>query len=69
MARFTPMKETLFRKDQVGRKREQSVHHREVPRSSTMSPNDPENDDAEDWCNTAMNYIKERITEFIGNSD
>ncbi|KAG5610344.1 hypothetical protein H5410_021625 [Solanum commersonii] len=35
-------------KDQVSRKTEQSAHRREVPRSSTMSPNDPEHDDVED---------------------
>ncbi|WMV18698.1 hypothetical protein MTR67_012083 [Solanum verrucosum] len=34
-------------KDQVGGKKEQSVNHREVSRSSTMSPNDPGHDDAE----------------------
>ncbi|WMV37903.1 hypothetical protein MTR67_031288, partial [Solanum verrucosum] len=45
-------------KDQVGGKREQSVYHREVPRSNTMSPNDPEHDDAERWCKTVMNYTK-----------
>ncbi|WMV32763.1 hypothetical protein MTR67_026148, partial [Solanum verrucosum] len=45
-------------KVQVGGKREKSAHHREVPRSSTMSPNDPEHDDAEGWCKTTMNYAK-----------
>uniref|UniRef100_M1DN74 Uncharacterized protein n=1 Tax=Solanum tuberosum TaxID=4113 RepID=M1DN74_SOLTU len=45
-------------KDQVGGKGEQSAHHRDVPRGSTMSPNDPENDDDEGWCKTTMNYIK-----------
>ncbi|KAG5631213.1 hypothetical protein H5410_002930 [Solanum commersonii] len=49
------------RKDQVGRKREQSAHRRKVSRSSTMSPNDPKHDDAEGWCKTAMNYTKGRI--------
>uniref|UniRef100_M0ZYM2 Uncharacterized protein n=1 Tax=Solanum tuberosum TaxID=4113 RepID=M0ZYM2_SOLTU len=39
-------------KDQVGGKREQSAHRREVPRSSTMSPNDPEDDDTRGWCKT-----------------
>ncbi|WMV32385.1 hypothetical protein MTR67_025770 [Solanum verrucosum] len=34
-------------KDQVGGINKQSTHHREVLRSSTMSPNDPEHDDAE----------------------
>uniref|UniRef100_M1DFP4 Uncharacterized protein n=1 Tax=Solanum tuberosum TaxID=4113 RepID=M1DFP4_SOLTU len=56
-------------KDQVGGKRVQSVHHREVSRSSTMSPNDPEHDDAESWCKTVMNYTKRQITELIGDSD
>uniref|UniRef100_M1DGK1 Gag-pol polyprotein n=1 Tax=Solanum tuberosum TaxID=4113 RepID=M1DGK1_SOLTU len=56
-------------KDQVGGKREQSAHHREVPRSGIMSPNDPEHEDAEGWCNTVMNYTKGRITELIGDSD
>uniref|UniRef100_M1D9X8 Uncharacterized protein n=1 Tax=Solanum tuberosum TaxID=4113 RepID=M1D9X8_SOLTU len=56
-------------KDQVGRKKEQSVHRQEVLRSSTMSLNDPEHDDAEGWCKTAMNYTKGRITELIGDSD
>uniref|UniRef100_M1DUB5 Uncharacterized protein n=1 Tax=Solanum tuberosum TaxID=4113 RepID=M1DUB5_SOLTU len=32
--------------DQVGGKREQSAHRREVPQSSNISPNDPEHDDA-----------------------
>uniref|UniRef100_M1DLY6 Uncharacterized protein n=1 Tax=Solanum tuberosum TaxID=4113 RepID=M1DLY6_SOLTU len=36
-------------KDQVGGKREQSAHRREVPRSSTMSPNDPKHDDVKVW--------------------
>uniref|UniRef100_M1D9P9 Uncharacterized protein n=1 Tax=Solanum tuberosum TaxID=4113 RepID=M1D9P9_SOLTU len=44
--------------DQVGGKREQSAHRRDVPRDSTMSPNDPQHDDAEGWCKMAMNYIK-----------
>ncbi|WMV30642.1 hypothetical protein MTR67_024027 [Solanum verrucosum] len=56
-------------KDQVGGKREQSAHRREVSRSNTMSPNDPEHDDAEGWCKTAMNYTKGRIAELIGDSD
>ncbi|KAG5580598.1 hypothetical protein H5410_051225 [Solanum commersonii] len=34
-------------KDQVGHEREQSTCHRTVPRSSTISPNDPECKDAE----------------------
>uniref|UniRef100_M1DBK2 Uncharacterized protein n=1 Tax=Solanum tuberosum TaxID=4113 RepID=M1DBK2_SOLTU len=56
-------------KDQVGRKREQSVYRREVLRSSTMSPNDPEHDDAEGWYKMTMNYTKMRIAELIGDSD
>uniref|UniRef100_M1DPN4 Putative plant transposon protein domain-containing protein n=1 Tax=Solanum tuberosum TaxID=4113 RepID=M1DPN4_SOLTU len=56
-------------KDQVDGKRKQSAHHRTVPRSSTMSPNDPEQDNAEGWCKTAMNYIKGQIAEFIDDSD
>uniref|UniRef100_M1DA01 Uncharacterized protein n=1 Tax=Solanum tuberosum TaxID=4113 RepID=M1DA01_SOLTU len=59
----------IFGKDQVNGKREQSAHRREVPRSSTMSPNDLEHDDVEGWCKTAMNYTKGRITELIGDSD
>ncbi|KAG5630000.1 hypothetical protein H5410_001717 [Solanum commersonii] len=55
-------------KYQIGGKREQSVHRRDVLRSSTMSPNDLDHDDAEGWCNTAMNYTKGRIAELIGNS-
>uniref|UniRef100_M1DFW6 Uncharacterized protein n=1 Tax=Solanum tuberosum TaxID=4113 RepID=M1DFW6_SOLTU len=45
-------------KDQVGGKREHSMHRREVPRSSTMSPNDLDHDDVECWCKTVMNYTK-----------
>ncbi|KAG5576077.1 hypothetical protein H5410_056211 [Solanum commersonii] len=45
-------------KDQVGGKKEQSAHHREILRSSTMSPNDPKHDDAERWCKMAMNYTE-----------
>uniref|UniRef100_M1DRN4 Uncharacterized protein n=1 Tax=Solanum tuberosum TaxID=4113 RepID=M1DRN4_SOLTU len=56
-------------KDQVGGKREQSAHHREVLRSSTMLPNDPEHDNAEGWCKMAMNYTKGRIAELISDSD
>uniref|UniRef100_M1DGR2 Uncharacterized protein n=1 Tax=Solanum tuberosum TaxID=4113 RepID=M1DGR2_SOLTU len=48
---------------------EQSAHCREVSRSSTITPNDPEHDDAEEWCKTAMNYTKGRIAELIGDSD
>uniref|UniRef100_M1DX45 Uncharacterized protein n=1 Tax=Solanum tuberosum TaxID=4113 RepID=M1DX45_SOLTU len=55
-------------KDQVGEKREKSAHRGEVTRSSTMSPNDPEHDDAEEWCKTSMNYTKRRIAELIGDS-
>ncbi|WMV24516.1 hypothetical protein MTR67_017901 [Solanum verrucosum] len=50
-------------KDQVGRKRKQSVHRREVLQSSTMSTNDPEHDDAEGWCKTVMNYTKTGFEE------
>ncbi|WMV24934.1 hypothetical protein MTR67_018319, partial [Solanum verrucosum] len=56
-------------KDLVGRKREQSAHHREVPRSSTMSPNDLEHNDAEGWCKTTMNYTKRQIAELISDCD
>uniref|UniRef100_M1D3M4 Uncharacterized protein n=1 Tax=Solanum tuberosum TaxID=4113 RepID=M1D3M4_SOLTU len=56
-------------KDQVGGKREQSAHRQEVPRSSTMSPNEPEHDDVEGWCKTAMNYTKRRIAELISDFD
>ena len=56
-------------KDQVDGKKEQLAHRREVLRSSTMSPNDPEHDDAEGWCKTTMNYTKERIAKLIGDSD
>ncbi|WMV30643.1 hypothetical protein MTR67_024028 [Solanum verrucosum] len=55
--------------DRVGRKREQSAHRREVSQSSTMSPNDPEHDDAEGWCKTTMTYTNGRIAELIGDSD
>ncbi|KAG5590599.1 hypothetical protein H5410_041113, partial [Solanum commersonii] len=51
--------------DQVGGKKDQSAHHREVPQSSIISPNNPENDDAKGWCKTAMNYTKERIADLI----
>uniref|UniRef100_M1C8B8 Uncharacterized protein n=1 Tax=Solanum tuberosum TaxID=4113 RepID=M1C8B8_SOLTU len=54
--------------DQVGGKRDQSAHRREVPRSSTMSPNDLEHDDAEGWCKTAMNYTVSRIAELKGDT-
>ncbi|WMV41107.1 hypothetical protein MTR67_034492, partial [Solanum verrucosum] len=50
-------------KNQVGRKREQLVHRREVSRNSTMSSNDPEHDDFEGWCKTVMNYTKGGIAE------
>uniref|UniRef100_M1DR89 Uncharacterized protein n=1 Tax=Solanum tuberosum TaxID=4113 RepID=M1DR89_SOLTU len=56
-------------KDQVGENREQSAHHREVPQSSTMSPNDPEHDNAEGWCKTAVKYTEKQIAELIGDSD
>uniref|UniRef100_M1DUY1 Uncharacterized protein n=1 Tax=Solanum tuberosum TaxID=4113 RepID=M1DUY1_SOLTU len=56
-------------KDQVGRKREQSAHHRGVLRRGTISPNELEYDDAERWCKTAMNYTKRRIAELISDSD
>uniref|UniRef100_M1DX36 Uncharacterized protein n=1 Tax=Solanum tuberosum TaxID=4113 RepID=M1DX36_SOLTU len=56
-------------KDQVNGKREQSVHRREVPRSSTMSPNEPKHNDAEGWCKTAVNYTKRQIAELIGDFD
>uniref|UniRef100_M1DS43 Uncharacterized protein n=1 Tax=Solanum tuberosum TaxID=4113 RepID=M1DS43_SOLTU len=59
----------VVRKDQVSEKGEQSAHHRDVPRRSTVSPNDPEHDDAERWCRTAMNYIKGRIIKLIGDFD
>uniref|UniRef100_M1DXW9 Uncharacterized protein n=1 Tax=Solanum tuberosum TaxID=4113 RepID=M1DXW9_SOLTU len=55
--------------DQVGGTREQLAHRREVLRSSTISPNDPEHDDAEGWCKTVMNYTKGRIAELISDSD
>ncbi|KAG5570534.1 hypothetical protein H5410_060300 [Solanum commersonii] len=45
-------------KDKVNEKKEQSAHHREVSRSSTMSPNDPEHDDAEGWFKMTVNYTK-----------
>ncbi|WMV13631.1 hypothetical protein MTR67_007016 [Solanum verrucosum] len=43
-------------KDQVGGKKEQLVDCREVPLNNTMSPNDPEHNDAKGWGNTTMNY-------------
>jgi len=49
--------------------REQLMHRRAVPQSSTMSPNNPEHDDAEGWCKMAMNYTKGKIAELIGDSD
>ncbi|KAG5575471.1 hypothetical protein H5410_055605 [Solanum commersonii] len=33
-------------KDQIGGEKEQSVYRLAIPRSSTMSPNDPKRDDA-----------------------
>uniref|UniRef100_M1E136 Integrase core domain containing protein n=1 Tax=Solanum tuberosum TaxID=4113 RepID=M1E136_SOLTU len=56
-------------KDQVGGKRKQSAHRREVPRRSTMSPINSEHDDVEGWYKTAMNYTKGRITEMINDFD
>uniref|UniRef100_M1CDW3 Polyprotein protein n=1 Tax=Solanum tuberosum TaxID=4113 RepID=M1CDW3_SOLTU len=56
-------------KDQVGEKRDQSADRREVPRSSTMSPNDLEHRDAEGWCKPAMNYTKGLFTELIDDFD
>uniref|UniRef100_M1DHU2 Integrase core domain containing protein n=1 Tax=Solanum tuberosum TaxID=4113 RepID=M1DHU2_SOLTU len=56
-------------KDQAGGKKEKSAHRREVLRSSTMSPNDLENNDADGWCKTAMNYTKGQIPESIVDSD
>uniref|UniRef100_M1DVV3 Polyprotein protein n=1 Tax=Solanum tuberosum TaxID=4113 RepID=M1DVV3_SOLTU len=60
---------SLEGKDPVSGKRDQSAHRQTVPRSSTMSPNDPEHDDAEGWCKTVMNYTKWRIPESIGDSN
>uniref|UniRef100_M1DPW7 Integrase core domain containing protein n=1 Tax=Solanum tuberosum TaxID=4113 RepID=M1DPW7_SOLTU len=54
-------------KDQVGGKREQLAHRREVSRSSTMSPNDPEHDDAE-GCLTVISIkdmVKPKVAERI----
>uniref|UniRef100_M1DL42 Uncharacterized protein n=1 Tax=Solanum tuberosum TaxID=4113 RepID=M1DL42_SOLTU len=68
-------------KDQVGGKREQLTHHREVPRNSTMSPNEPEHDDAEGWCKTvevwkvsekcklASQRSNRRIAKEVGDPD
>uniref|UniRef100_M1DAY1 Uncharacterized protein n=1 Tax=Solanum tuberosum TaxID=4113 RepID=M1DAY1_SOLTU len=56
-------------KDQVGGTMEQSALRRAVPLSSTISPNDPEHDDAEGWCKTAKNYTKGRIAELIDDFD
>ncbi|WMV54952.1 hypothetical protein MTR67_048337, partial [Solanum verrucosum] len=36
---------SLEGKDQIGGEKEQSVCRRAVPRSSSMSPNDPKHDD------------------------
>ncbi|KAG5586968.1 hypothetical protein H5410_047402 [Solanum commersonii] len=36
---------SLERKDQIDSGKEQSACHRAVPRSSTISPNDPKHDD------------------------
>ncbi|WMV58494.1 hypothetical protein MTR67_051879 [Solanum verrucosum] len=55
--------------DQVGGDRDKSAHHRDVPRSSTMSHNAPEHDDAKGWCKTAMNYTKGINAKLIGDSD
>ncbi|WMV20029.1 hypothetical protein MTR67_013414 [Solanum verrucosum] len=52
------LSQKTIRNDQIGRDKEQSAHSQEVPRSNTMSPNDPEYDDVEGWCKTAMNYTK-----------
>ncbi|WMV46434.1 hypothetical protein MTR67_039819 [Solanum verrucosum] len=56
-------------KDQVGGNKKQSAHHRAVPRSSTMPPNEPKHDDVEGWCKTATNYTKGRIAELINDSN
>ncbi|WMV50154.1 hypothetical protein MTR67_043539 [Solanum verrucosum] len=56
---------SLKGKDQVGEKREQSAYRRESPRSSTLSPNDPEHDDADRCCKTAINPTKRQIVELI----
>ncbi|WMV58688.1 hypothetical protein MTR67_052073 [Solanum verrucosum] len=37
--------------------------------TSIMSPNDPEHDDAEGWCKTAVKYTERPIAELIGDSD
>ncbi|WMV49556.1 hypothetical protein MTR67_042941 [Solanum verrucosum] len=62
-------------KDQVGRKMKQSAHHREIPRSNTISPNDSEHDNAEGWCKMTMNYTEVdhlaslvRIADQLGDS-
>ncbi|KAG5585458.1 hypothetical protein H5410_045892 [Solanum commersonii] len=34
------------------------AHCQEVPQSCTISPNDPEHDDAKGWCKTAKSYTK-----------
>ncbi|WMV24622.1 hypothetical protein MTR67_018007, partial [Solanum verrucosum] len=51
------------RKDQISGEKEQSACHRAVPRSSTMSPNDPKHDDAEGYSKTAMKPTKEGFEE------
>uniref|UniRef100_M1DCF3 Uncharacterized protein n=1 Tax=Solanum tuberosum TaxID=4113 RepID=M1DCF3_SOLTU len=57
------------RKGRIEDHRVHLAYRRGVPRSSTMSPNDPEHDDAEGWCKMAMNYTKGRIAKLIGDSD
>ena len=57
------------RKDQIDGEKEQSACRREIPWSSTMSPNDPKHDDAEGQSKTTMKLTKGRITELIGDID
>ncbi|KAG5631677.1 hypothetical protein H5410_003394 [Solanum commersonii] len=52
---------SLERKDQIGDEREQLAHHRAVPRSSSLSPNELTREDAEGKSIKAMNKTKGQI--------
>ncbi|KAG5586332.1 hypothetical protein H5410_046766 [Solanum commersonii] len=56
---------SLEGKDQVSDEKEQLALHRIVSRNSTISPNDPEREDAKGKSEKAMKQTKGRITECI----
>uniref|UniRef100_M1DV44 Uncharacterized protein n=1 Tax=Solanum tuberosum TaxID=4113 RepID=M1DV44_SOLTU len=53
----------------VGERKEQSMSHRTVPRSSAISPKVTEPKDAEGKSKTVMKMTKGRIADWIGDPD